>query len=131
RETLTGSAFICNQTQIGAAGNMSCNVSGYTGNFFVKIYSSASPEQGFEGFWINMGKQAIKDFISSTESVLYTSLIMIVIILMGIFSPVGVIIMSVVGLIIISVLGIISIITITFIIIALAIGVALAIKLRS
>lgn len=131
RETLTGSALMCNQTQIGAAGNMSCNVSGYTGSFFVKIYSSASPETGFEGFWISMGKQAIKDFISSTESVLYTSLIVIVIILMGIFSPVGVIIMSVVSLIIVSALGIISIITITFIIIAAAIGIALAIKMRS
>lgn len=123
KETMTGPATICSGSQTGAAGNMSCDTSAYSGLVYLYINPGI-------GAWIELGRTTLTDFLGETEGAFWAFGISLTTAAFGIFSPMAAIIGLCFGLIATYLLGIFTPITMTFIIIACVLGIAIGIKVR-
>ena len=83
------------------------------------------------GEWIGLESTSLHNIVGTAESVLWTFGILLIVIMFGMFSPVGAVISGVIGLIFIYYLGIFSAITVPFLIVAILLGVIIGIKVRS
>jgi len=130
KETITGTLHICNITQSGSSGSQSCDISAYSGQIALRVYSSASPEVPKIFEWLTKKGQSLDLFVGKEESAFWTFGIMLTLILAGMFSPIAVIIMTIFSLIVVSFLGIWSMVNIAFITIAIVIGFVISIKVK-
>lgn len=132
KKTTTGNTVICNSTSTGATGTQYCDVSSYTGTMYVQVLSTRDGITDYiEAEYIDRNPGALFNRLSVKEQGFWTTAIVSTAMLMGIFSPVAVIITTIIGLIATFFLGIFSAVSTTFIILACVIGMALAFKLRS
>lgn len=84
KQTLAGSSVICNSTKTGASGVISCNVGATRGNFFVEVYSTASPEQPFITQFLYANSTLLRNVVGDgKESTFWTAGIMITLTFFG------------------------------------------------
>jgi hypothetical protein len=112
----TGQLTICSFTQTGVAGNISCNVTGYSGNVWLDVSVLGSNTTLWSG-WIQLELSNLADQLGQKEGTFWALIIMIVIVGFGLFSPVGAIIVSVFGFFIIYLLGLTNAVTSTLLVI--------------
>ena len=130
KQSLTGEIVLCDVFQTGASGVVNCNVSGYTGDIFLTVLTSNSPYTPIISSWIALSRSGLFTQMDAAESAFWTAAIMITTIGFGLWSPAAALISGIFGLIIIFFLSIFKPVTITFIIIAIAMGVAAGLKIR-
>lgn len=128
QDTATGAIYPCDQTQTGAAGTMTCDLSGRLGVLeFVVIGNSEIMTNEL----IDIKSQKLGDAVGNDEGAVWAVFIIVICVMFGLFSPVGAIISMLIGLIAIYLLGLFTPITITFLIIFTAIGIVIGIKVRN
>jgi len=131
KETMTGTATICDTTVNAASGTIGCNILAYTGQILVRVFKTASPETPEFLEWINKGVNKLSSVIPSTEGAFWSFGIMVSIIGFGIATgPVGAIVAVIFGLIVLSFLDLFGVITIGLITVGCVIGIILGIKVR-
>lgn len=128
RETTTGTTTLCDSSQTGTSGNIYCNTTGYSG-LFVATVQKDGVIKGTSYFTAPDTK--LFNFVDKAEGAIWSFAIMVTVMGFGLFSPVGVIIAALFGLLVIYFMGLMSAITITFIIIAAVLGIAIGIKVRT
>lgn len=129
KETLTGKANICSSTATGAAGTITCNTTGYTGTFLVMVTQDGEPEYTATH---ESPEEKLTNFLDLAEQAFWTLGIMVCIIMFGaILGPAAVAISTVLGLIVVFFLGIFTPITVSFISVAVVLGLVVAIKVRT
>jgi hypothetical protein len=132
KETTTGQNILCNITRTGAAGAVGCSVSGYTGEVFLRVFSTASPETPVISEWIRLTQPHLGQLIGTTEGAFWSAGIIITVASFGIvLGSVGAIVATIIGLIAILFLGIFTPITVTFVVIAAVLGIAIGVKVRT
>jgi hypothetical protein len=123
--------IICNISQVGTGGNVSCNISGYSGDIHTDVYVIGSLYSIFSRIITVVG-----DFFSGlsewkpAEGAFWSMFIMVPIVLSAVFSPVAVIVSSIIGLIAIKSLHLLSIVTTAFIGVAALIGIVISLRMR-
>lgn len=130
KETLTGSFNICDVFQTGASGHVVCDVSAYNGNVLLTVLTSHSPYTPISSVWLSLGKVTLSNFIDDTESSLWTFGLALTLLGFGLWSPIVAIVMMIASLIFMFFLGIFSPLSITFIIVASALGIAIGVKIK-
>lgn len=128
RETFTGIQQLCSYSAFGAAGFYSCDTAGYSGTFLTTIYENGA--YAYSEYSVT-DDENLADFISAAEGAIWVFAIMVTIIMFGLFSPVGSVIATLLGLILVFVLGIFNAISLTFVIVACILGIAIGLKVRS
>lgn len=128
QDTVTGALYPCNQTQTGASGTMSCNLTGRQGVIEFTITANGDLEKTT---LLEIQPAKLGSVIGNNEGAVWAVIIIVICLMFGLFSPVGAIISMMIGLIAIYLLGIFTPITITFLIIVTAIGIVIGIKVRS
>ena len=129
KETITGTVDICDQTQSGAAGTVVCNVSAYSGDILLSVITD---NMAADSQWINIARQKLGTVLNVLEASVWTFAIMVTVAMFGVFiGAVATVIATIIGLIIVYYIGLFNPITLTFIIIASAVGIAIGIKLRN
>lgn len=131
KETFTGTTDICDYFQTGSSGSVNCSLAGYSGEVLLTVLTSHSPYTPIESAWIKLTNGKLSGVISSGDQAVWTLGIMITAIGFGLWSPVAAIIAALAGLIVVSFLGLFSPLSMTFIIVAAAIGIAIGIKVKS
>lgn len=86
--------LICNDTATGFTGVLTCDIGNYTGTLIAKVYRSASPEWPIASLY-----HSIRDGIESSFGLFASFLIVLTSALIGIFSPIGSIMLLLLGLI--------------------------------
>ena len=86
--------LICNESTGSYTGVMVCSVGNYTGDFYAKAYRSASPEKLFSTLY-----KTLRTGVESSFGLFLSVILSMMAGLIGVFSPVGAIIMVIVGLI--------------------------------
>jgi len=127
RPTITGDAIICHTGQTGASNTTDCNITGNTGELWVQVNRTSGVDYGA---WQKVQKVRVKDFIAPEQGAMWAFFILITVAGFGLFSPVGAIITTIIGLVMVYFLGIFTPLTVTFIIVAAVIGIALGVKMR-
>lgn len=128
KETMAGTTDICSATYYASSNTVTCNATAYSGEVFVYIEAD---DTVYYSEWLDLDQTELGDLIDTNEAVLWTVGIMLVIIMFGVFSPVGAVIAAVLGLIIIGFLGILTAVNFTFIIVIAVIAAIISSKLRS
>lgn len=131
KDTITGVNRICEQTQTGSAGVFYCNLSLYTGEVFFRVTEVTDDNSVPISEWINVENAGIHLLLSQAEQAFWTFGIVLTAVMFGLFSPVGAVIGAVLGLIIVLFLGLFSPLTMTFIIVAAAVGMVIGFRLRT
>jgi len=101
--TGTGNIEICSDTATGYTSVLYCNVSGYNGQLLATGSRTASPETATVSMWVSV----FADSLDDEMGLVVTLGIMVVLVLIGMISPILVVILSIVGLIPAIVLGIV------------------------
>ena len=128
-ETWTGSRDLCGAQQTGAAGFLSCNVSGYSGAVLVQVISNG---EIITSEYVTLNSSNLGKIIGEDEGAFWAGIISITVAMFGIaVSPVLAVISTVVGLIAIYYLGIFSPLTVTFVILAAVLSIAISWRLRN
>lgn len=96
--------LICNTTSSGYIGVITCDIGNYTGNFFATAYRTASPENPYASLWYT-----VRDAIESSFGLFVGFIISLVAGLIGIFNPIGAILLLLISLIPIAIFGTINI----------------------
>ncbi len=130
KESLTGVLNICDVNQTGSSGTYNCNTTGYTGEALLTVLTANSPFTPSESAWITLTRAALGSLISKAESAFYTIGIMVTAIGFGLWSPVAAIVAGLVGLVTLAFLGLFTPLTMTFVIVAIAMGIAIALKVK-
>ena len=130
KETMTGNLTICDKFQTGSEGTMNCSVSGHSGNIFVVVLTSHSPYTPIMSLWIKLSNKGLSTVLSIEEQAIWTFGIMVTVIGAGLFSPVAAIVTTIFGLFLVFFLGLFSPISMVFVIVAMAIGIAIGIKVK-
>ena len=86
--------LICNDTATGYTGVLTCNIGNYTGTIIAKVYRSASPEWPIASLY-----HSIRTGIESSFGLFASFLIVLTSALVGVFSPIGSIVLLLLGLI--------------------------------
>lgn len=128
QDTVTGAFYPCNQTQSGAAGSMTCNLTGRQGVIEFTVIANGDLETTE---LIEIKAQKLGDVAGNDEGAFWAVMIILICLMFGLFSPVAAIISMMVGLVTIYLLGLFTPITITFLIIVTVIGIVIGIKVRS
>jgi len=131
KETLTGTATICDVFQTGASGTYNCNASAYTGDVLLTVLTSNSPYTPIKSAWIRLTSGALSGLIPKAEAALWTAGIIITVVGFGLFSPAAAVVSTIIGLIFVFFLGIFGPLSVTFIIIAAALGIAIGLKVKA
>ncbi|MHA1225338.1 MAG: LamG-like jellyroll fold domain-containing protein [Candidatus Hodarchaeales archaeon] len=96
------SAVICNKTLYSTSGTLTCNVTGYDGQFIANSYVSRSPEKFVK--YIKFAIQTIKDVLGST-GILITLFLIITIALVGAWNPAVGVILTAFSILVMTFLG--------------------------
>ncbi|RLA46952.1 MAG: hypothetical protein DRQ97_06840 [Gammaproteobacteria bacterium] len=129
KETVTGPLTLCSGIQVGASGTFSCNASGVSGQVFVTADVDGTDSAAAE--WVDTRTTQLGDNLSRAESSLWSFGIGSTIVMIGVFSPVGALIALVIGLIIIFFLGILTPLSMTALILAAVVGIAISLKVKT
>jgi len=122
---------ICDITKAGSIGTTTCDVSAYEGEVLVRVYTTTNPETPLISKWIRLPGQTIGRLLGPQLGSWWAFIVLGVIISFGaLMGPAAAVIVSILGLIMISWLGIFTGITLTFIIFAAVIGIAIGIKVK-
>jgi hypothetical protein len=131
RQTVTGLSTLCDTSAATTSGTMTCNLAGYTGQVMLRILSSKTTPK-YELFeFINLGTTNLGDVVGLAESGFWVFGLSMTIAAIGLFSPVGVIMMFVASLWIISLLGFLNIISVPFLVVATAMGLFISYQLKT
>lgn len=128
KETGQGSIVICEASSVGSSGTSNCNVTGYIGTVRQQvlvdgvIVGSRTYDTATDKLFNIQSKQ---------DSVIYSLVIMIPIVMVGLFSPVLTVITTIIALFIIYFTGMLNAITLTVVIIAAVMGIAIALKVKN
>jgi len=131
KDTITGVNNICDETQVGAAGVFYCNLSSYTGEVYFRVTEVTDDGSVPIGTWIHIETSGISTQLSQLQQAFWTFGIILTCVMLGLFSPVGAIIGAILGLVIVFFMGFLSPLTLTLIIIAAAVGIAVGAKLKT
>jgi len=121
------SATICNKTLYTTAGTLTCNLTGYEGQFTAKAYVSRSPEKFVDYF--NFAISTIKETLGLT-GILVTLFFIITIALVGAWNPAAGVALLVFSILMMSVLGFTAF-SYTTVMAIIIIGLILIIKMRT
>jgi hypothetical protein len=128
-QTFTGSVDICSETQTGAAGNVNCNVAGYSGAVLVQVNANGDY---ILSEYVNLNSTRLGTVIGDDEGGFWAGMLTITVAMFGIvISPAAAIITMLIGLIAIYYLGIFTPLTATFLILAAVLSIALGWRLRN
>jgi hypothetical protein len=128
KETITGTATICDQTQTGASGTVLCNVSAYAGDVLLSVYTE---DLAAERTWLSIARDKLGALLSNAEAAVWTFGIFLTIMMFGITTgAVGAIISTMIGLVFIGFLGIFSAVTMGFVIIGLIMSLIVGAMIR-
>ena len=128
RDTMTGSVYVCNGTLTAASGNIDCNVTGYTGEVYVRVKAGDDYKVSE---YIKLDTEKLGDLVGNLEGGLWTVGVILTIVMIGVFSPAGAIIAMVVGLLSMFLFGMFTPLTVTFVIIVGGLGILIATKVRT
>jgi hypothetical protein len=118
---------ICEVTQSGAAGSTACNVSGYSGVIFSKTYVNGVL---YSGTSVDLGSGGVGSVMVKSDGAFLSLLIMVTIIMIGLWSPYGVILMGGLSLIVIYSFGLISGLLLSGVIGAIVVGLVLSLSMK-
>jgi len=111
----------CDETNTGSSGTITCNLTGYTGQALIRVYTSKSPSSPFFAQWEYI--VAFADSFGITGQIV-GAFIMIAVAMVGLATPTVSIVLMPIALIFIAAFGLISIpmaIIIYFIVLAIII----------
>lgn len=129
KETMTGTSQICSSSATGSSGAIVCNTTGYDGELYVGVSQGNTSE--YSAF-IDVPATKISNYLELVESALWSVGILVTTIMFGaIIGPAGVAIATVLGLIIIYLIGMFSPITISFIAVAAVLGLVVAVRVKT
>lgn len=128
QEKMGSQIDLCSGTQTGASGSLSCNLSSVEGLVYVSV--DGDGEAQFASF-ISVAAQKLFDVLSKTESAFWSFGIMVTIMMTGLLSPALVVITTLFGLISIFFIGSFSAFSYAFIVVAGAMGIVIALKVRA
>jgi hypothetical protein len=126
KETMTDTVTICDVTQTGISGNTSCDLSNYQGEVYVYVEANGDVEVSE---WFGLNITNLGSFIGEQEGAIWTFIIVLTTMMFGLFSPAGSVITGIIGLVFF--LGIFTPLTLTFIIVAIILGILIGVKVRS
>lgn len=130
QEKSDGQLIICEQTFTTSAGSYSCNTTGYSGTLRVSAYRTASPLVKFlDAFIDKLANTGLSSKLNG-EGALWGALIFIGVVTASATSVIGVIIASILGLIVIFLTGITNVITLSFLVMSIIVGLIIAFKLQ-
>jgi hypothetical protein len=118
---------VCNITQSATSGFYNCNVSGLTGELVVSLYDDTGL---IYRKYQALNPSLVGSLIPSDEGAIWAVAIILTIALIGLFSPLGVIITTVLGLVVAYLIGIFTPITFTFIMLAGVVAFILGLKVQ-
>jgi len=93
KETGSQDIAICQDSSTGYTGVLTCSIGNYTGNFYAKVYRSASPAQILQTLYYS-----IRTGVESTFGLFLAGIFALLTGLIGIFSPVGAIVLLIIGM---------------------------------
>lgn len=126
-----GDLTICNITQSGVSGTITCDLSGYEGLVYLQLQTSNSPYTSKFSEWIDLGKIKLHQIIGSSGG-LIALFILITLIFAGVYvNAISVIIMTIAGLVLLMFLGMLSYLSMFFLISACVIGIIIALLVRN
>lgn len=130
----SGALTICNVTQTGSSGNISCSLSGYTGSVRLRVYSTGSPKVWEITQWIDVLKDKLLESVikgGTPESSFYAFMLAVVQVGAGVaFGIVGALVMVMVSLIVFHFIGISGFISTGVLVVAIIASLFLAVKIR-
>ena len=93
RDTGLSELLICTDSSTGYTGVLTCNVTGYTGMLRAAGFRTASPETNIITKTVNQGIESLE----KTPALFITLIVMILLVLIGIVSPIATVILAVLG----------------------------------
>lgn len=129
KETMGGTATICDITKSGSAGQTACNTSGYEGATFLRIRSSASPEADSFAEWLNLPRTYLSNVIGARfGAFLSFGIVLTLVGAAAVVSPLAALIALVFGVIVVSFLGLFNALTVGILIAVAAIALLIAMR---
>jgi hypothetical protein len=130
QQTMKGAGVLCNATQTGAGGTLSCNVSGYEGTVAVRLYRTASPEKPFYSVFITLVKQSLGKLIGQRNGAFIVGAMLITAAGFGVASPVIGIVVTVFVLFVGAGLGLMSALTYVLVVTTEIMGIVVGFLVR-
>jgi hypothetical protein len=128
-QTYTGTQTLCTSTQVGSSGLVNCPTSGYTGSVLVQV--TVNGNIGYSQY-ITLNATSLGAILNPYEGAFWSAMIIVTCAGFGMaVSPAAGLIAIMVGLIAIFSLGLFSAITVTFLIVAGVLSIAVGWRLRS
>lgn len=128
KHTYTGTTTLCNSSQTGSAGFVNCPTSGYTGEAFFTIYANG---ELVVSEWVDLNTTKLGDSFDDKEGAWWAGIIVLTCAMFGLLSPAVAIICMIIGLIAVFMLGIFTPLTMTLIVVATIVGIAIGWKVRN
>jgi hypothetical protein len=128
KQTMSGQNTVCSAVQNGSGGSYACNLSSYTGSMFVTVDSTS---ENVLAEWFDVPAPKLSDYMGVGEQALWSFAVLVTVVMVGLFSPVAVLIAGVIGMIFLLFMGLFSPLTVTVIIIAGAVATFIGIKVRN
>lgn len=131
KTTYGDSVTICDTTVESSSGSINCDVSDYSGNFQVRVFSRQSPFSAVLLTWFAYNLDtALLNALGADEGVFWSLGLGLTITLMGLISIHVVIITFIIGLVVISMFKLTSFVTMGFLTSAAVLGIVIAILIR-
>lgn len=127
QNTYTGIRTLCSANQVGAAGEVDCDTSGYTGSAFIEVKTNG---EAVVAEWLELNTSKLGTSIGNDEGAFWAALIILTCAMFGLASPAIALISMVIGLIAVFLIGIFTPMTVTMIILATLIGIFIGWKVR-
>ena len=131
KNTATGNLVICNSSVSGTSGVDYCDITSHVGvftAFYTSTYSDEKRIEGSEQFQISSAR--LHQVLDFEDSILWSSGILLVIILASVFNPLASLISTIVGMIALSLFGMLSALNVSAIIIIGAIVTFISFKVK-
>lgn len=128
QEKMGSQVDLCSGSQTGSSGVASCNLTGVEGVVYVSVDGDDELKLGE---FLSIATEKLFDVLSKAESAFWSFGLMLTIIMTGLLSPAIVVVTTLFGLIFIFFLGSFSAFSYAFIIVAGAMGVVIALKVKS
>jgi hypothetical protein len=124
----SGNVNVCNSSMTGTGGTFSCSVAAFTGSVLVSVYQQGS---AIYSEFIDVGGQKLGNLLNDRDKGFWAFGIVLVVVVFGLFSPVGGVIATFLGVLFVFLLGIVPEITIPFMIVLAGVAVIVGLKLRT
>ena len=131
KDAAGGTLYICNSTQTGNSGTITCDTTGYDGSVRVALFNTVNPELPRFSWIVDLQKVLIGSLMGRESAGFWAFGIMLTIIGFGmVLGPVGAVITTVLGLFTLSMLGFISGITSAMVLIAGVMALIIGLKVK-